>query len=149
MQTATMLSRNKEILPETKYQRIGGKPAIRRLVSRFYELMDEMPEAYTARKIHPRDLSQSGEKFVMFLSGWLGGPQLYVEKFGHPMLRRRHLPYPIGPQERDEWLMCMRIAMDETIADAELRGQIYQAMVPLAEHMLNRGEDGGACGCGH
>lgn len=134
-------------MSETPYQRLGGEPAIRRLVSRFYELMDELPEAYAARKIHPQDLSHSGEKFVMFLSGWLGGPQLYVEKFGHPMLRRRHLPYPIGPQERDEWLMCMRLAMDETIADAELRSQLYRAMLPLAQHMLNQGENAGACGC--
>lgn len=131
----------------TPYQRIGGEPSIRLLVSRFYELMDELPEAYAARKIHPEDLGLSGEKFVMFLSGWLGGPQLYVEKYGHPMLRRRHMPYPIGPQERDEWLMCMRRAMEETIPDTELRGLIYQAMLPIAQHMLNQGD--GACSCQH
>jgi hemoglobin len=139
---------------DTPYQRLGGEPAIRRLVTRFYDLMDELPEAYAARKIHPKDLSPSIEKFVMFLSGWLGGPQSYVEKFGHPMLRRRHLPYPIGPQERDEWLMCMRRAMDETIPDAELRARLYLAMQPLAEHMVNRGNGADSCsrhlgGMGH
>lgn len=135
---------------ETPYQRIGGEPAIRKLVTRFYELMDELPEAYAARKIHPQDLGPAGDKFVMFLSGWLGGPQLYVEKFGHPMLRRRHMPFPIGPKERDEWLMCMRLAMDEVIGDAELREQIYQAMLPIASHMMNTGEQAGQCGgqCG-
>ena len=139
-------------MPETAYERVGGDAALRQLVGRFYELMDELPEAYTARKIHPRDLGPATEKFVMFLSGGLGGPQLYVEKFGHPMLRRRHLPYAIGPQERDEWLMCMRLALDETIVDAELRGQLYAAMLPIAEHMMNRGENscgGDSCSCHH
>lgn len=134
---------------ETPYQRIGGEPAIRSLVNRFYALMDELPEAYATRKIHPQDLAQSGEKFVMFLSGWLGGPDLYVEQFGHPMLRRRHLPYPIGRQEHDEWLLCMRQAMAETIPDEELRDQLYQAMLPIARHMLNQGEHAGGCACNH
>ena len=129
----------------TPYQRLGGEPAIRQLVSRFYGLMDELPEAYAARKIHPQDLALSGEKFVMYLSGWLGGPQLYVQKFGHPMLRRRHHPFAIGAQERDEWLMCMRMAMEETITDVELRELIYQAMESLAQHMVNQGEDAHAC----
>ena len=103
---------------ETPYQRIGGEAAIRKLVDRFYQLMDELPEAYTARKIHPQDLTESGNKFVDFLSGWLGGPQLYVEKYGPPMLRRRHMPYAIGPEERDQWLMCMKLAL------AEIRGKL-------------------------
>ena len=132
---------------ETPYQRIGGEAAIRKLVTRFYELMDELPEAYATRKIHPEDLAPSGDKFVMFLSGWLGGPDQYVEKFGHPMLRRRHMPFPIGQQEHDEWLMCMRSAMAETIADDELRDMIYQAMLPIASHMMNRGEHTGGCSC--
>ncbi|MDA8092549.1 MAG: group II truncated hemoglobin [Betaproteobacteria bacterium] len=132
-------------MSETPYQRLGGEPAIRRWVGRFYELMDELPEAYRARKIHPKDLAPSGEKLVMFLSGWLGGPQLYQEKFGHPRLRRRHLPFPIGPAEREEWLMCMRAAMEETIADGELRAQLYAAILPLAMHMLNQGEAAPAC----
>lgn len=134
---------------ETPYQRLGGEAAIRSLVSRFYELMDELPEAYTARKIHPQDLGPSGEKFVAFLSGWLGGPQRYLEKYGHPMLRRRHLPYPIGQQEHDEWLMCMRMAMADTIPDEALRGQLYEAMLPLAAHMMNQGEHAGGCACNH
>lgn len=136
-------------MTETPYQRLGGEPAIRKLVARFYELMDELPEAYATRKIHPQDLSHSGEKFVMFLSGWLGGPQLYVEQFGHPMLRRRHLPYPIGQQEHDEWLMCMRTAMAETVADTELRELLYKAMVPIAAHMMNQGGHTGGCDCRH
>lgn len=129
----------------TPYVRLGGETAIRSLVNRFYELMDELPEAYAARKIHPQDLGHSGEKLVMFLSGWLGGPQLYLEKFGHPMLRRRHLPYPIGPQEQNEWLMCMRRALEETIPDEDLRDQLYTAMLPIARHMLNRPSGAEVC----
>lgn len=132
---------------ETPYQRIGGEPAIRQLVDRFYELMDELPEAYATRKIHPRDLGPAGEKFVMFLSGWLGGPQLYLEQYGHPMLRRRHLPFAIGQREHDEWLLCMRQAMAETIPDQALRHQIYQAMLPIARHMVNQGPSATGCAC--
>ncbi len=128
------------------YQRIGGDAAIRQLVDRFYELMDELPEAYTARKIHPDDLTGSGNKFFDFLSGWLGGPQRFVEKYGHPMLRRRHFPYAIGPEERDQWLMCMKLALEETVADIPLRNDLYSKFVALGEHMRNRGGDIQACG---
>jgi len=128
------------------YQRIGGDAVIRQLVDRFYALMDELPEAYAARKIHPADLSESGNKLFDFLSGWLGGPQRYIEKHGHPMLRRRHFPYAIGPQERDEWLLCMRMALEETVADELLRTALYAQFAQLGEHMRNRGGDTHACG---
>lgn len=134
-------------MSESAYERVGGEPAIRRLVTRFYELMDELPEAYAARKIHPADLGPATEKFVMFLSGWLGGPQLYQEKFGHPMLRRRHLPFPIGGRERDEWLMCMRLALDEVVEDVDLRNRLYEALVPIADHMVNQGGSHACGGC--
>lgn len=127
------------------YERIGGDAGIRKLVDRFYELMDELPEAYAARKIHPADLTESGNKFFDFLSGWLGGPQRFIEKHGHPMLRRRHLPYAIGPQERDEWLLCMKLALEETVEDAALRDALYEQFVQLGEHMRNRGENVHSC----
>lgn len=131
------------------YQRIGGEAAIRKLVSRFYELMDELPEAYSARKIHPQDLTESGNKFVDFLSGWLGGPPRYVEKYGPPMLRRRHMPFAIGPEERDQWLMCMKMTLDEQIADIPLRSALYEQFSRLGEFMRNRGENLRSCGCGN
>lgn len=131
----------------THYQRIGGDAAIRKLVARFYELMDELPEAYSARKIHPADLGGSADKFIDFLSGWLGGPQRYLEKHGHPMLRRRHLPYAIGPEERDQWLLCMKLALQETVDDASLRDALYDRFAQIGEHMRNRG--GNIQGCGH
>jgi hemoglobin len=122
------------------YERIGGDAAIRKLVDRFYELMDELPETYAARKIHPADLTESGNKLFDFLSGWLGGPQRFIEKHGHPMLRRRHLPYAIGPEERDQWLLSMKMALEETVADVALRDSLYAQFVQLGEHMRNRGE---------
>jgi len=127
------------------YQRIGGDAAIRKLVDRFYELMDELPETYAARKIHPADLTESGNKFFDFLSGWLGGPQRFVEKYGHPMLRRRHLPYAIGPEERDQWLLCMQLALEETVEDVPFRNALYAQFVQLGEHMRNRGENTHVC----
>ncbi len=120
------------------YERIGGDAGVRALTERFYQLMDELPEAYGIRKLHAQDLAHSTQKLYEFLSGWMGGPQLYVEKHGHPMLRRRHLPFPIGEAERDQWLLCMRQALDDVVADAGLRQELYAAFAKVAEHMRNR-----------
>jgi hemoglobin len=103
------------------YDLMGGDEGVRKLVDRFYQIMDESPEAWEIRKLHPDDLSSSVDKLYMFLSGWLGGPQLYVEKHGHPMLRRRHFPFPIAERERDQWLMCMNQALDEMEIDSIFR----------------------------
>lgn len=124
----------------TPYERIGGAPAVRQLVKRFYELMDEMPEVWETRRIHPKDLSGSEEKLFKFLSGWLGGPQLYVAEYGHPMLRRRHLPFAISTRERDQWLMCMHQALEEQDMDPELHAAIRAAIDGLADHMRNQAE---------
>lgn len=124
----------------TPYQAIGGEAELRALVQRFYQLMDTLPESHGIRKLHPADLRTSEEKLFMFLSGWLGGPQLYVEKFGHPRLRARHLPFAIGVAERDQWMLCMRQAMAERIADTALRARLDKALANLADHMRNRQE---------
>jgi hemoglobin len=126
----------------THYAQLGGESALRALVKRFYALMDTLPEAYGVRKLHPRDLSGSEDKLFMFLSGWLGGPQLYVEKFGHPRLRARHLPFSIGIEERDQWMLCMRQAMTEQIADKDLRAQLDKKLADLADFMRNQAEGG-------
>lgn len=123
---------------QTHYQRIGGEPAIRALVHRFYQIMDELPETYGIRKLHAEDLANSEQKLYDFLTGWMGGPQLYVEKHGHPMLRRRHLPFAIGDAERDQWMICMRQALDETVADAALRQELSAAFQKVADHMRNQ-----------
>jgi len=122
----------------TPYQRLGGERAVRQLVGRFYELMDHLPETYGIRKLHPESLAGSADKLFMFLSGWLGGPQLFVEKFGHPRLRQRHLPFSIGNTERDQWMMCMRQAMDEQVDDASLRAALDKALTELADFMRNQ-----------
>lgn len=125
----------------TLYEAIGGDATVRALTRRFYELMDTLPEAARCRAIHPADLSGSEAKFYDYLTGYLGGPPVYVEKHGHPMLRRRHFVAPIGPAERDEWLLCFRRAMDETIENEKLREIIWTSVERLAFHMQNQEAD--------
>ncbi len=119
------------------YQRLGGEEAIRRLVKTFYRLMNTLPEAEGIRAMHP-DMVRAEEKLFMFLSGWLGGPQLYVEKYGHPRLRQRHMPFAIGESERDQWMLCMRQAMEEENIAPELREQLEQAFFRTADFMRNQ-----------
>ena len=122
----------------THYERIGGAQKVRTLVQRFYALMDELPEAYGIRKLHAQDLQGATDKLLKFLSGWMGGPQLYVEQYGHPMLRARHLPFSIGAAERDQWLLCMGQALTEVVEDAALRRELLAAFAKVADHMRNR-----------
>jgi hemoglobin len=124
---------------QTHYERIGGEAVVRRLVDRFYDLMDEDPDYYGVRKLHPADLSSSREKLFMFLSGWMGGPQLFVEKFGHPMLRRRHMPFAIDTNERDQWMSCMNRAMEDIGLEEKLRMELTQAFWKTADFMRNQG----------
>ena len=121
----------------TPYVALGGAKGLHRLVGRFYALMDELPEAYAVRTLHPQSLDESAQKLFEFLSGWLGGPSLYIEKRGHPRLRMRHLPYRIGWQERDEWMHCMRIALSEQVHDEGLRARLEQVFQQMADHMVN------------
>ncbi len=123
---------------QTHYERIGGEEMVRRLVDRFYDLMDEDPDYYGVRKLHPADLSGSREKLFMFLSGWMGGPPLFVEKIGQPMLRRRHLPFAIGTAERDQWISCMNRAMLDVGLDEKLRKELEQAFWKTADFMRNQ-----------
>jgi len=122
----------------TPYDRLGGEPAVRKLVDRFYALMDTLPEAEVIRALHPADLSGSRDKLFKFLSGWLGGPQLYINEYGHPRLRARHLPFPIGEAERDAWLLCMECALAETEMEELLRNHLLQSLRKTADHMRNR-----------
>lgn len=125
----------------TLYEAIGGDQTVRALCRRFYELMDTLPEAKNCRAIHPPDLSLSEEKFYDYMTGYLGGPPVYVEKHGHPMLRRRHFVAPIGAQERDEWLLCFRRAMEDTVEHPKLREIIMVPVEKLAFHMQNQDTD--------
>lgn len=121
----------------TPYELIGGEPAVKQLVHRFYELMEELPEAYAVRQLHPESLAGSEEMLFEYLSGWLGGPNLYIAKKGHPRLRMRHAPYAIGARERDEWMLCMTQALTEQVGDEEFRQALLNQFSELASHMIN------------
>jgi hemoglobin len=119
------------------YELIGGETGLRALVDRFYDLMDTSPEASKIRAFHAKSLKQSREKLFMFLSGWSGGPPLYVEKFGHPRLRMRHLPFSIGTVERDQWLWCMNRALDESQIDPRVVELLKIRFGEVADFMRN------------
>lgn len=127
----------------TLYEAIGGDETVRQLTRRFYELMDTLPEARNCRAVHPPSLEGSERKFYEYLTGYLGGPPIYVEKYGHPRLRSRHFGAVIGPAERDEWILCFRRAMDETIEHPKLREIIWAPIERLAFHMQNKDEGQG------
>lgn len=122
------------------FARIGGAATIDRLVEVFYARMDSLPEATTIRALHPADLDPVKELLKRYLGEWLGGPPLYSAERGHPRLRQRHLGFSIGEAERDAWLLCMRGALDETVADVGARTAIYERMAGLADWMRNREE---------
>ena len=124
----------------TAYELLGGERGVRELVERFYDLMDQLDEAKTLRALHAKNLKVSREKLFLFLSGWLGGPDLYVEKFGHPRLRARHLPFSIGIEVRDQWMLCMTRAMEEMELDENLRQALGEALWKTADFMRNRPE---------
>ena len=122
----------------TTYEQLGGSHGLRRLVDRFYDLMSELPEARGILELHPQDLTESRDKLYKFLSGLYGGPSLYIEQYGHPMLRARHLPFPIGESERDQWLLCMNRAVDELVEDVVLAEHLKHNFWRTADHMRNR-----------
>jgi hemoglobin len=119
------------------YDAIGGSEVIAQLVERFYQHMDTLPEAQTIRAMHAPDLRPMQDVLQRYLCEWLGGPQLYSSERGHPRLRRRHMPFRIGPAERDAWMACMRKALAETVPDAALRAQLEAAFSKVADFMRN------------
>lgn len=121
----------------TPYRQIGGESAVRSLVDAFYDLMDEDPDYFAIRKLHPPSLTGSREKLFLFLCGWLGGPPRYVETYGHPRLRMRHLPFAIGTRERDQWLDCMHRAMAAAGIPETLREPLAATFSNTADWMRN------------
>ena len=119
------------------YQQLGGDAAVRKLVDRFYDLMDENADAETIRKMHPDDLTESRSKLYEFLSGFLGGPPLYHQNRGHPKLRMRHLPFQIDEPARDAWLACMNQSLSELTDDKLLLMQLKSSFYKTAHHMIN------------
>lgn len=124
--------------PNPHYERIGGAPAIARLVEAFYRAMDTQPGARAIRALHPQDLAGARDKLFAYLVGWLGGPPLYVERHGHPRLRQRHQSFPIGAAERDAWLACMDAALAQVVADASFRDELRRAFAKVADSVRNR-----------
>ncbi|EPZ51135.1 globin, protozoan/cyanobacterial family [Bacteriovorax sp. BAL6_X] len=122
----------------TPYHKLGGAEGVQELVNNFYEIMDTDPKASKCRATHARSLESANKKLFMFLSGWLGGPSLYIEKYGHPRMRKRHFPFKIGFAERDEWLYCMRKAMDLKKLKPEFDKELWGAFERFAEHMRNQ-----------
>jgi hemoglobin len=122
----------------TAYEWLGGEGAVRALVDRFYDLMELEPAYAELRRLHGPDLAHARDKLCWFLSGWLGGPDHYIERIGHPRLRARHLPFAIGVRERDQWLACMDQAMAECGVEGALRARLGQAFFQTADWMRNR-----------
>lgn len=122
----------------TAYELIGGDARLRELVDRFYDLMDLESEFAELRAMHPTPLDSSRDKLYWFLSGWMGGPDMYVERFGHPRLRARHLPYPIASSERDQWLRCMAWAMRDVGVEDDLQKRLMHAFTQTADWMRNK-----------
>jgi len=122
---------------ETAFALIGGETAIHALVERFYDLMDLEPGYKELRAAHGPDLASAREKLNWFLCGWMGGPQHYQERFGHPRLRARHMPFKIGILERDQWLACMDQAMGELQVHEGLRTRLQASFFQTADWMRN------------
>jgi hemoglobin len=122
----------------TVYEMIGGEEKLRQMVDRFYDLIELEPEFAGLRALHPPTLDGSRDKTFKFLSGWSGGPNLYIEQYGHPQLRARHLPYAIGISERDQWLRAMALAMQDVGLDETLQQRLMQSFYQTADWMRNK-----------
>jgi hemoglobin len=123
--------------PATLFDVIGGAGKLRELVDRFYDLMELDPEFAGIRALHPTPMDGSRDKLYMFLSGWMGGPDLYIERFGHPRLRARHLPYAIGSSERDQWLRAMALALQDVGIAEDLQLRLMESFYQTADWMRN------------
>lgn len=123
--------------PATPFEWIGGEEKVKALVERFYDLMDLEPGYAALRASHGTELERARQNLFWFLCGWLGGPQHYTGRFGHPRLRMRHMPFRIGILERDQWLACMDQAMGEVGVDETLRARLRDSFFQTADWMRN------------
>jgi len=126
----------------TFFELLGGEEqgmeTLRNLVETFYDIMDSDPKAQPIRAMHPADLTSAREKLFMFLTGWTGGPQLYIERYGHPMLRKRHLPFAVDESARDQWMYCMIKAMHQLKMDETLMTKLAEQLYGVADFMRNQ-----------
>lgn len=128
-------------MDQTPYDLFGGEPLLRALCARFYELMDTLPEAQAVRAVHPPSLASAEQKLFEYLTGWLGGPPLYTDKYGHPRLRMRHFVAPIGRAEIEGWLLCFRQAWRELVPPSPMADAIMAKVEGLAWHMGNQPDE--------
>jgi hemoglobin len=127
-----------EKMPDaTPFEWIGGEDKVKAMVERFYDLMDLEPKYAALRAAHGSELAKARQHLFWFLCGWLGGPQHYTDRFGHPRLRMRHMPFSIGIVERDQWLACMGQAMEETDVPEALRKRLQESFFQTADWMRN------------
>jgi hemoglobin len=122
----------------TFFELLGGTEKIRDIVERFYDIMDSDPRAAGIRAMHAPDLTSAREKLFMYLTGWTGGPQLYIERYGHPRLRARHLPFSIDESARDQWMYCMIKSLHENGVEEPVLTQLASLLYDLADMMRNR-----------
>lgn len=124
--------------PQSLYEVIGGETRVREMVDRFYDLMELEPEFALLRSVHPPTLDNARDRLFWFLTGWMGGPDAYIERFGHPRLRARHMPFAIGTQERDQWLRAMAWAMEDVGIAEDLRLRLMESFYQTADWMRNK-----------
>lgn len=130
-------SSSPEASPATAFEWVGGEARVRALVDRFYDLMELEPAFTELRAAHGLSLDSARDKLFWFLCGWLGGPNHYIERFGHPRLRARHLPFKIGIAERDQWVACMGMAMQDVALDPALQERLLESFMGTADWMRN------------
>jgi len=120
------------------YEELGGEEAVRKLSVKLYDVMSNREGAETIRAMHKEDTAEVADRLFMFLSGWLGGPSLFIEKFGSPCLTHQHEPFAIGPAEKDAWLECMDQAMEEAGIETRLQEMLRPAFASMAETLRNK-----------
>ncbi|MBT2297640.1 group II truncated hemoglobin [Pseudomonas fluorescens] len=123
--------------PASTYLQLGGEAGVYQLVERFYALMETLSEAQVVRRMHPPSLAGSADSLFKFLSGWFGGPPLFQQERGHPRLRMRHAPFAVSVVERDEWMLCMRRAINEQVSAPTLNSKLQRMFSEMADHMIN------------
>ena len=136
--TSTAETDNRDPSQSNAYDLIGGEKTIRAIAREFYNKMGNSEETHGLLAMHRAPIAESEQKLYEFLSGWLGGPQLYQQKYGHPALRARHMPFAINEAMRDQWLFCMKHAIAVTVEKAEHQAAILEAISTLADHMRNQ-----------
>ena len=127
------------------YSRLGGKEILRQFVNHLYDFMASSEQVTHVRSMHAESLSQASDKLFMFLSGMFGGSPLYEEAFGHPRLRRKHLQFPIGNEERDQWLMCAQYAANQLHVKSDVRKELMDELTAMANHLRNQNESAQLC----